>query len=247
MYMKSHSLVGSRMVFTALCGAAIAGGVFAPSAKADQWDKKTVLTVDQPIQVNKTVLQPGTYVFKLLESQSDRHIVQIFNDRQDHLYATVLAIPNYRLEPTGHSRFAFWETPPGHVKALRAWFYPGDNFGQEFTYPKQLAMMETNTASTSNMNSSTTTTTENSTADRSAEVTPEPQPMTAQQLTVEQQTTEQPPVQMAENTPPAEQSEPTPAAPPQTLPKTASPYPLIGLSGLLLLGIRGFLRRRQEA
>jgi hypothetical protein len=47
--------------------------------------------------------------------------------------------PNYRLEPTGKTVFSFWETPPGQPKAMRAWFYPGDNFGQEFVYPKHRA------------------------------------------------------------------------------------------------------------
>ena len=37
---------------------------------------------------------------------------------------------------TGKSVFAFWEVPAGQPKALRAWFYPGEEFGQEFAYPK---------------------------------------------------------------------------------------------------------------
>jgi len=93
-------------------------------------DKRTILTVNEPIQVRDTLLEPGQYVFKLLDSQSDRHIVQIYNRDQNHLIDTVMAIPNYRIQPTGNSRFTFWETPPGSAKALRAWFYPGDNFGQ---------------------------------------------------------------------------------------------------------------------
>jgi hypothetical protein len=56
------------------------------------------------------------------------------------LFTTILAIPNYRLQPTGKTVFTFWETPPGQPKALRAWFYPGDNFGQEFAYPKSAAV-----------------------------------------------------------------------------------------------------------
>ena len=76
---------------------------------------------------------------KLLDSPSNRHIVQIFNADETQLQTTVLAIPNYRLEPTGKTQFQFWETPPGQPKALRAWFYPGDNFGQEFAYPKSAA------------------------------------------------------------------------------------------------------------
>src|SRR5206468_6112917 len=138
--MKSHSLINFRMVVAAL-GAMFAAGIAVYRAQADQWDKKTILTIDQPIQVTETLLEPGQYVLKLADSNSDRHIVQIFNSDQTHIIDTVLAVPNYRLQPRGHSRFAFWETPPGTAKALRAWFYPGDNFGQEFLYPKHLAML----------------------------------------------------------------------------------------------------------
>ena len=122
----------------ALCGAALALSAVMFHAKADEWDKRTVLTVDQPIQVTDTYLPAGTYVFKLATLSSERHVVQIFNADESHIVNTILAIPNYRLQPTGNSRFLFWETPPGNAKALRAWFYPGDNFGQEFTYPKHL-------------------------------------------------------------------------------------------------------------
>src|SRR5579863_1517814 len=109
---------------------------FSVAARGDLWDKKTILTVHESIQVPNKVLPPGTYVMKLMDSASDRHIVQIFNADQSHIETTVLAIPNYRLQPTDHTAFSWWETPPGQPKALRAWFYPGDNFGQEFTYPK---------------------------------------------------------------------------------------------------------------
>jgi len=111
-----------------------------PSAVADQWNKKTYITISEPIQVPGKTLQPGKYVLRLLESQSNRHIVQIFNEREDQLQTTILAIPNYRLQPTGKTEFQWWETPAGQPKAIRAWFYPGDNFGQEFAYPKTEAM-----------------------------------------------------------------------------------------------------------
>ena len=109
-----------------------------PRAKADEWNKMTVVTVHEPIIAGNKVLQPGTYVWKLMDSQSDRHVVQIFDKNQDHLEETILAIPDYRLQPTGKTSFAFWETPAGVPKAVRAWYYPGDNFGQEFPYPKKL-------------------------------------------------------------------------------------------------------------
>ncbi len=122
----------------AVIGVGFLGTSLVPKAHADAWDKRTIVTVNEPVIAGDKVLQPGTYVWKLLDSQSNRHIVQIFDRDQRHIESTILAIPNYRLQPTGKSQFAFWETPAGVPKAVRAWFYPGDNFGQEFAYPKKL-------------------------------------------------------------------------------------------------------------
>jgi LPXTG-motif cell wall-anchored protein len=216
------------------------GIVAVHSARADQWDKKTILTVNEPIQVRDTLLEPGQYVFKLLDSQSDRHIVQIYNRDQNHLIDTIMAIPNYRIQPTGNSRFTFWETPPGSAKALRAWFYPGDNFGQEFTYPKHLIQL-----------ASTTTT---QTVVPAPPPPPEPvaPPAEQPQAFVQPPPPDQP-VEIAQNTPPppppapAAQPEPTPEPAPQTLPKTGSRYPLFGLGGLLSLGLYGLMRLKRPA
>jgi hypothetical protein len=76
---------------------------------------------------------------KLADSQSNRHIVQVFNEDESKILTTILAIPNYRLEPTGETQFSFWEMPAGQPRALKAWFYPGDNFGQQFAYPTETA------------------------------------------------------------------------------------------------------------
>ena len=129
--------------------AALAGCIglaLLPSLQADTWNKKTTLIVSEPLEVpdcctpNHTViLQPGEYVMLLVDSLSDRHIVRIFDKDQTHVITTILAIPNYRLQPTGKTVFQYWEVPAGQPRALRAWFYPGDNFGQEFVYPKQTA------------------------------------------------------------------------------------------------------------
>jgi hypothetical protein len=117
-----------------------------PSLQADDWNKKTILTLNEPLEVpdcctpdHTIILQPGEYVMVLVDSLSDRHIVRIFDKDQKHVMTTILAIPNYRLQPTGKTVLQYWEVPAGQPRALRAWFYPGDNFGQEFAYPKQKA------------------------------------------------------------------------------------------------------------
>jgi len=116
------------------------GATVLSSARADTWDKKTVVTFSQAVEVPGKVLPAGTYTFQLLDSPSDRHIVQIFNADGTHIIATILAINNYRLEPTGDTVMKFSERPGDSPEALRAWFYPGDNFGQEFVYPKVRAI-----------------------------------------------------------------------------------------------------------
>ncbi|MGC1482194.1 MAG: LPXTG cell wall anchor domain-containing protein [Candidatus Acidiferrum sp.] len=125
---------------------ALLSAVVLPNAQADTWNKKTVVTFNQPVEIPGRILPAGTYTFKLLDSPSDRHIVEIFNADGSQIITTVLAINDYRLLPTGDTVMKFNERPGDSPEALRAWFYPGDNFGQEFVYPKvravQLAQTE---------------------------------------------------------------------------------------------------------
>ena len=120
------------------------GGILLPRARADQWNEKTIVTFNTPFEIpgyhGAKVLPAGTYVFKLLDSASDRNIVQIFNQDQSHVFATILAIPDYRMKPAGQTVLKFQERVTGSPEALRAWFYPGDLYGQEFVYPKTRAM-----------------------------------------------------------------------------------------------------------
>ena len=135
-----------KAVPTAVFCVALIGATFAPSAKADDWNRKTVITFSGPVEIPGVhlagwgVLPAGTYVFKILDSQSDRHIVQIFSKDETTVYATILAIPNYRLKATDKTVITFRERPAGQPEALRAWFYPGRNWGEEFVYPKAKAI-----------------------------------------------------------------------------------------------------------
>ena len=117
--------------------------MFSSTASAQTWDKRTLVTFSGPVEIpgaGAQVLPAGTYVFRLLDSQSNRNIVQIFNQDESHLYATILAIPNYRLQATDKTVMTFAERAAGDPQAIRAWFYPGDNSGQEFVYPKKRAV-----------------------------------------------------------------------------------------------------------
>lgn len=232
----------STKTFTVLLSLGLMAAVaFSTAAKADEWDKKTIMTINEAIQVPNTLLEPGTYVFKLLDSQSDRHIVQIFNQDESHLVTTILAIPNYRLQPRGTTKFAFWETPAGQPAALRAWFYPGDNFGQEFAYSAAMSsqIAANNSNATVPVESTPVASAATPEPQPAAEPAPEPAPasQTAALVTSEPVTPEAAQVEQAPQ--PAVQEptvEPSATAPqPAELPHTASYYPLFLLAGLISL------------
>ncbi len=224
-----HTIRSFVVLALSAAGLSLIASAVVQRAKADAWDKMTYVTIHERIIAGNQVLEPGTYVWKLLDSQSDRHIVQIFNKDQSHIYETVLAIPNSRLEPTGDSRFAFWETPPGVPKAVRAWFYPGDNFGQEFKYPKKLIAQLASAVPVP----LPVTYKEPAPAPAAAPAAAEPQPQPAPE-------NPEPAAQPApQPTPQAADQAPAPA--PQSLPKTATNTPLIALLGLLSLSAAGAL------
>jgi len=224
----------------------LAAGLFTVTARADEWDKKTVLTVNEPIQIKDTYLEPGQYVLKLLNSQSERHVVQIFNGDESRIINTVLAIPTYRVNPTGHTQFTFWETPPGTARALRDWYYPGDNTGNEFGYPKQPRQLALLTppvpvASSSPEETMTTTTTVPAAPPPTVDNSQSQQQMDQS----DEEQTPPPPTPQAAPPPPPDTS--ADRAAPSELPKTGSPYPLIGFCGLGLAGLAGTLLIKRSA
>jgi hypothetical protein len=159
--------------------------------------------------------------------------VQISNADSTNVITTILAIPNYRLRPTGKSAFMFWETPAGLPRALRAWFYPGDNFGQEFAYPS--AMYTELAANRKKDQTQTQTQTASvSEADRSVEAAPQPEPAPTP-AAPEPVAASQPAETPAPEAAPA--PEPASAPAPAELPHTASYYPLVALFGLASLAV----------
>jgi len=223
---------------------ALIGATFSPSAKADDYDKKTTFTFSQPIEIPPVhlqgyrVLPAGTYVFKLLNSSSNRHIVQIFNKDQTRIFATILAIPNYRLQPKDKTVITFSEAVQGKPQAVRAWFYPGANWGEEFVYPKAKAA-ELAKATNVPVLQMPAPVNEEVAKPEEARAELERAPVTAvrpsgEEVEIAQVVTPPPAAEVAQAAP-APTAAPTPAAEPK-LPTTASPLPLIALLGLLALG-----------
>jgi hypothetical protein len=103
---------------------------------ADEWNQRTVVTFGGPVEIPGQILPGGTYVFKLADSPSNRHVVQVFNQEETHVLGTFLAIPDYRLKASDKTIITFSERTGGSPDAIKAWFYPGHSYGHEFVYPK---------------------------------------------------------------------------------------------------------------
>ena len=216
----------------AVCAIALAS---ATVSLADEWNRKIVFTFPNAVSIPAVhqpgwgVLPPGTYVFKIMDSQSNRHIVQIFNKEENQIYATILAIPNTRLTPTDDVVLTFRETPAGQPLALRAMFYPGRTWGEEFVYPKVRATQLAKRASEPVLSMPEVLEKEEAKPEAPQVIAElERTPVTAIQPSGQEVQTDEvvtpPPVVVAKN------------EPPKTLPDTASPLPLLALLGLTSLG-----------
>jgi len=246
----------NRVVKTLIACAALAF-LLMPPASADTWNKKTEVTFRESVELpNGTVLAPGQYVLKLLNAYEDRHIVQVYNQNQDHMYAMVRTIPARRLRPADKTIITFYEAPPNEPVLIHLWFYPGDTLGEEFTYPKgrvryaQAASVATPPVVVAQVSTVTETEIARTTLAQPAEVqvVETPRPIIITNPEVAQAPAEEP-VLLAQVTPRETQriEEAAEAAPPaDALPATASNSPYWAAASIVLLAgafLMGFARR----
>jgi len=222
----------SAVLAVGLAGAARGDVFFNP-------DHDSMLTVATPVEVPGTILDPGTYVVKLVETQADRDVVTITSEDGKKVYATVICAPHPTTEAPRHATFVFYNVPEGANKVLHTWYAPNDSIGLDFIYPPDRAAalrQETNeevpalTAEQSNALSSraappaVTTDAEPPKAAEAPVPPPPPAPAVAAQA------------------PPAPQPAALTADASETLPKTASRTPLVLAAGILALGVASGLR-----
>ena len=220
-------------------GAIAAVMAIGPRAKADHtFDKLSYLTFSQTVELPGNVMLPaGTYAFKVVDTFGYHHIVQVFDKDQVNLYATIMAIPNYRLTSTEGTVVRFSESAAGAPNAIKEWFYPGDNFGQEFVYPKKRATEIAAAANTPVLAG------EIKPAETPAELAKEPiVAVTPENKEVPAPSVVEAPPLIAEARPAPAPEPQTPPAAPAELPKTASPYPALVLIGIGSLAAAAGLR-----
>jgi hypothetical protein len=183
------------------------------------------------------------YVLQLdVLPSNETSIVEIRDKNGENTLATLLTIPDYRLTVTGKTVILFRERAGNSPAALRAWFYPGENFGHEFAYPMreatQLAAANhmnvpavADNTSDNDLKSAQVTQAagdNNSSQNESADATSAPTPAPAYNSAADQQPSQSAPQTTAQN-------DNNLVASNRPLPKTASPIFQIALLGGLFL------------
>ena len=198
----------------------------ATTAYGNEWNKKTILKLTEPMQIEGVLLQPGTYIFKLMDSMADRHIVRIMNEDETQVVATIIGLPHYELEPPNGTQLDFWETPAVTPPAVKNWHYPGEMLGLQFTPPPATQVAAAPAPAPAPPVAE---------APAAPEVTPAPP---APAPAAPEETPE-----VAQAPPPAPQEETPAPAPMETLPRTASNLPLFAMLGLSFLALSFVVRR----
>ena len=215
-------------LFTAACAATLMTASFA-SAQGTLTDRQTNVTFSGAVSLPGTTLQAGTYVFRLADSQVDRHIVQVFDKDGAKLITTLFAVPAERPEAKGDPVVAFKETPSDRPPAVHYWYYAGEKSGNEFIYPRAQAMMIAQASGESVQAFDTDSTDMKSGKVSTVTANAEPQATTTAPTTAPATTEPTTAPATTMTTPPAPATtaptttEPTTAAAPTTAPATTAP------------------------
>jgi hypothetical protein len=228
------------------------------SAQDSNIDQRTFLTFSGPVQMPGITLPAGKYVFKLAPTAL-HNVMQVFDGEEKHIIGQWFFVPVERTneeqaKADGKPVVMFREMPEGVTPAVHYFYYPTDLRGKEFIYPKEQALkiaaathetvlatdtdvekggeahvfkVEPEGATASTTNTEPSPAKESSTASLNSQSDLNNSPASGPPA----------PAQQAVGTS-GQNPEPAPAPRQQAssqLPKTASPYSLIGLLGLLSL------------
>lgn len=214
-----------------VCCVTVLGVGLAIGAQAQTSDDKTFITFSAPVELPGMTLPAGKYTFRLLDSPSSRHIVQVLSGDGMRNLTILLALPAERMEVTDDTVVTFTERAADAPPAIRYWYYPGDRIGHEFVYPKDQALRIARSSGQPVLSTETAITEveEMKTAEVTKIESEETRPATA--VETQARVEERPDVA------------PVPTTGRTELPRTASPLPLAGAIGLLSLGGAVVLRR----
>ena len=134
--------------FTSLTAAVFTAAFLAAatsvSAQDSNVDQRTYLTFSGPVQMPGVTLPAGKYVFKLAPTAL-HNVMQVFDGDEKRVIGQWFFIPRNRTTQelsaaNGKPVVMFKEMPEGFTPAIQYYFYPTETIGKEFIYPKDQAL-----------------------------------------------------------------------------------------------------------
>ena len=219
--------MATRKLIWAASALAVVGLVIAAPVSGQTFDKRTVFTFDRPFSVPGVTLPAGDYMFRIVNTESSRNVIQVLSGDGKTPYAMLHSIPDVRTEASADPAVRFMETAKGQPSAVKTWWYPHERTGYEFIYPKDQARRLAE-----EVQQPVLTTHEETT--KVEEVKPE------ELVRIEPSGREEP-VVVPEREAIVAEAQPAPE-PRAELPVTATSLPALGLLGVLALALAAGLR-----
>lgn len=116
------------------------------NAQAGNRNEISTYTTTEPTEVAGVVLQPGTYVIRVVDQYSgetyNRNVVQITSEDLKQVFVTAAANPRpAKTDPdSAIPLFEYYTAANGQPKALRTWYPAGTKTARDIVYPRKRAM-----------------------------------------------------------------------------------------------------------
>lgn len=109
------------------------------SAVAQTVDKKVYYTFSNKVEIPGATLEPGRYLFHLVDPDSARQVLQVQSGDGKQVFAMFFTVPAQRPDVTADAEVRFFETAAGVPAAIRTVWYGGEKTGRELIYPRSQA------------------------------------------------------------------------------------------------------------
>jgi len=122
------------------CAFAVLALMTSRTANAEAIDRRTFFTFNQPVALPGVTLPAGTYIFRILDTDSGRRVVQVLSADGNRSCAILTSVPVERRAAPDRPEIEFMETAAGMPAAVRTWWLAGVPRGYGFVYPREQAL-----------------------------------------------------------------------------------------------------------
>lgn len=119
--------------------AALMFGNAAPT-RGQTADYQTYFTFSGPVTLPGVTLPAGKYLFRLADPSTSRKVINVLTADGKKSVAMLTSIPNRMARAPKDPEVRFMEVSGNTPPPIKTWWYPGNDTGYEFIYPRGQAL-----------------------------------------------------------------------------------------------------------